>query len=230
MFCVADVYHSCSMQHKTIIFVAGSKPFMTASQKLLILVYKIVCFTACLVVLVAYFGNGIVKLFNALFIGYTESPLKVSGHVFSDVEFIEGYIPGLVDTMYNKPLLACSLKSLDTNHIHWEGNWKAYNLNSEQDFPIAMSEVERDTFFGSVAWYPPDDGDPALTYGQYMERHFPNLVKFLERDGPDEGEDAAESADETNASKHQGRDPCPTNKLTTRPVNEATSHQCLFPR
>jgi hypothetical protein len=93
-------------------------------------------------------------------------------------QFIEGYIPGLVDPLYNKPLLACSLETLDTQHIHWEGNWAAYNLNSPHDFP-GLDEAERNAYFGTVQHYPVDKGEPTQTYVQYIESHYPDLMYLL---------------------------------------------------
>jgi hypothetical protein len=174
-----SVYHYCSMQHKGIVFgVAGSREGMTGSQQLLIRIYKMVTIVTGLVILFAYFGPGLFKMFKAIFIGHIENPLPPTDTNFSDVEFIEGYIPGLVDPMYNKPLLACSLQTLDTQHIHWEGNWAAYNLNSPHDFP-GLSEEQRNSFFGSVQHYPVEKGEPTQDYHMYIKEHYPELLELI---------------------------------------------------
>ena len=176
------VYKECDMQSKGFIFgVRGGRSYMTPAQEMLILMYKIV--TACtgFVIVVAYFGPGILKMYKDVFVGHVHIKDEPTDTKFSDVDFIEGYIPGLVDPMYNKPLLACNLKNLDTQHIHWEGNWDAYNLCSEHEFP-GMSVEERNKYFGEVRSYPMEGGEPKLTYRQYIERNFPTLVGLLKED------------------------------------------------
>lgn len=154
---------------------------MTPSQHALIKIYKAVTVLTGLVILVAYFGPGFYNLFKTLFIGHVENPLPPTEVKFSDVEFIEGYIPGLVDPLYFKPLLACSLTTLDTQHIHWEGNWAAYNLNSPHDFP-GLTEEQRNGFFGTVQHYPVDKGEPKEDYVQYIEAHYPHLMDLIKED------------------------------------------------
>ena len=152
---------------------------MTSSQKSLILIYKLSTIVAILVIFIAYFGPGFKKLYKNIFIGHTHSHLPPSDIKFSEVDFIEGYIPGLVDPFFRKPLLACNLKTIDTNHIHWEGNWQAFNLNSETDFPEELSEEERSKFFGSVVYYPSDEGAAEVDYQDYMKENHPDVYNRL---------------------------------------------------
>ena len=84
-----------------------------------------------------------------------------------------------MDPFFRKPLLGCDLKQLDTNHIHWEGNWQAYNLHSSTDFPEDISEQDRNAFFGKVVHYPPDGGEPALSYHEYMQEKHPDVFERL---------------------------------------------------
>ena len=86
-----------------------------------------------------------------------------------------------MDPLYTKPLLACDLTSVDNQHIHWEGNWDAYNLNSDNDLG-GLSKDERNKFFGRVQIYPVSGGDPTITYHQYVEAHFPDLMELLKLD------------------------------------------------
>jgi len=137
------------MQHEGLLAINGEKSFMTASQRLLINIYKIVSIIAVMVVVVAYFGSGSVALFKALFIGRIGNDSKIVDTPFSEVEFIEGYIPGLEDPLYQKPLLACSLQDINRDHIHWLGNFDAYNLFSDLDFPF-LTEIERSKVFSCV--------------------------------------------------------------------------------
>lgn len=166
------------MEHKGLLWdVHGDKKHMTSSQKSLIAIYKIGTIAAILVIFIAYFGRGFKKLYKNLFVGHMHSTLPISDINFSEVDFIEGYIPGLTDPFFLKPLLACNLKHLDTNHIHWEGNWQAYNLHSSTDFPEGISEEDRSDFFGKVVHYPPEGGEPALSYHEYMQEKHPGVFE-----------------------------------------------------
>lgn len=153
---------------------------MTDSQKLLIGIYKVVTVSAGLVILVAYFGPGLVALYRTLFIGRVVDTTNPTDIKFSDTEFIEGYIPGLTDPMYNKPLLGCNISQIHDHHIHWEGNYEAYNLNSPLDFPDVDSTT-RELFFSKVKHYPESAGEP-LEYKKYIEQNYPDLMSLLELD------------------------------------------------
>jgi hypothetical protein len=88
-FCsnMADVHHSCNMKHKGFVLeVSGGRHYMTSSQHTLIKIYKVVTVLTGLIILIAYFGPGLYKLFKILFIGHIENPLPPTSVKFSDVE------------------------------------------------------------------------------------------------------------------------------------------------
>jgi len=192
------VYKRCDMQHDGWLFgIRGGRAYMTPSQITLILLYKAVTILTFLAIAIVYFGPGAVKLYQRIFVGHVLPTTSATEVAFSEVEFIEGYIPGLVDPLYNKPLLGCGLGDLHKDHIHWEGNWEAYNLHSHNDFP-GLSEQDRDVYFGKVKYYPPSEGGAKGTYGDYIQQNLPELLELLHLDAPEE-ETTAEGFTEEEA-------------------------------
>ena len=204
--CRTDVFKECNMEHQGMIWdVHGGKKYMTDSQKSLIAIYKVGTVVAVLVIFIAYFGPGFKKLYKNLFVGHMHSTLPPSDTKFSDVDFIEGYIPGLVDPYFRKPLLACNLKDLDTNHIHWEGNWQAFNLNSAADFPSSITEEDRNTYFGAVVYYPPEGGGPKLNYHDYMKENHPDVFERLTiHKATEEEKEALKETHESSPATEEG--------------------------
>ena len=173
------IYKECTQQHEGVILeIRGGRRHMTESQVSLIFIYKIFTVFASLLVAIAYFGSGIYRWLKDIFVGFVPSSRPVSDVRFSKVEFIEGYVPGLVDPFYEKPLLACDITTIDSQHIHWEGNWEAYNLNSEHDLP-GMKVSERSNLFSSATRYPVKKGGPNMTYHMYMQQNYPHMMERL---------------------------------------------------
>ena len=201
------VYKECDMESHGFIFgVRGGRGYMTEGQVLLIFIYKFVTASTMLIIIVAYFGTGILQFYRDFFIGQLPVSKDPPEALFSEVEFIEGYIPGLEDPLYSKPLLACDLTKLNTDHINWEGKWDAYNVNSEIDFPD-MSTTQRNSHFGACVNYPPSAGGPKETYHQYVQARDPDAMDLLKQDAENAAnkaaKDAAQAASKTGASPEE---------------------------
>lgn len=197
------VYKVCDMQSHGFIFgVRGGRGYMTEGQIMLILIYKFVTAATLLVITVAYFGPGILLAYKNVFVGQLPVTKEAPAALFSEVEYIEGYIPGLDDPLYAKPLLACDLSELNTDHINWEGKWDAYNVNSEIDFP-GLNTAQRNSHFGACVNYPPSKGGPKETYHQYVKARNPEAHELLKQDAANAATQAAKDAAKA-ASKANG--------------------------
>lgn len=69
---------------------------------------------------------------------------------------------------------------------------------------LDLAEEERGRHFSIAKWYPVGQGEPRLTYHQFIQKNHPEQMALLDLDKPEEPEEPEEPEGGANGNKPAG--------------------------